>query len=93
MAGRDAFLDRPAARILAAIVLCAVIGLLAYLHRDDILAGGTAASTGDPELDACIAERTDNVSRLVADGLLDPAQADDFRDRAAEFCRFRLGGG
>lgn len=92
MGGGGSFLDGVGARILAAVICLAAAGGIALYHRDVLLADRVALPrTGNPELDACIAERAGQADALVADGLLEPAEADTFRERAVAFCEQTVG--
>lgn len=91
---RRPFLDRPAARGIALLVFLGCILLLAWLHRDDLLPGDPAeqAAPDDPAA-PCIAERSADIQRMVDEGLIAPAQAALFRERAIGMCRDQAGGG
>ena len=88
------FLDRPAARGIALLVLLGCIALLGWLHRDDLIPGdpGQQASPADPAA-PCIAERSADIQRMVDEGLIEAAQAELFRERAIGMCRDTMGGG
>jgi hypothetical protein len=86
-----AWLDRPLARGVAALVFVACIALLAWLERERWLAGDEAA-TLDPAA-ACIAERAAQIDGMLAEGLIEPGQAELFKSRAAAMCRDVQGGG
>ena len=96
--GRTAFLDRPAARGLAALVLVLCMGLLAYLHRDDLTtsSGGgdrdNAAAADDPAA-PCIERRFADIDGMIADGVIGDEQAALFRQRAEAMCRATEGEG
>ncbi|NNG03069.1 MAG: hypothetical protein HKM95_03090 [Inquilinus sp.] len=87
-----AFLDRPAARLVAVgcAVLCAVA--LAYIHRDDLLGSDEATAANDP-VAACLAERAADIDRMVADGVVDTDRATLFKSRAEALCQATVGGG
>lgn len=93
-----AFLDRPAARLVAALVILLCAGLLAYIHRDDIRryvgADLDAESDvrGDPAA-ACIEQRFAEIDGMIDEGVVDPGQADLFRQRAEAMCRATQGDG
>lgn len=86
------FVDGPGGRITAGIVLVLVAAALAFYHREDLFGSEQVTSTGNPALDACLAERLGQVERMVADGVVEGAQAEAFRSRAAELCRQTTGG-
>lgn len=91
MAGKDQrpFIDRPAARIVALLVLLLCAGSLAYLHRDDLTSTpekATPIAGGDPAA-ACIEERFNGIDKMVDEGTVKPAQAALFKQRAEAMCR------
>jgi hypothetical protein len=91
MAGPDrrSFLDRPAARVVALIVLLLCVASLAYLHRNDIFPkpeSVAAAAEGDPAA-PCIEERFADIEKMLTDGTIENAQADLFKQRAEAMCR------
>ena len=79
---KPAFLDRPAARLVAASVFVLCCALLAYLHRDDWQAGDGVVGAGvagegqgsDPAA-ACIEQRFSEIDAMIEDGVADEAQA------------------
>lgn len=96
---RPSFLDRPAARVLAALVIVLCGTLLAYLHRDDLRTVGAVGkdarnweASGDPAV-PCIAERFAEIDGMVEEGVVDDAQADLFKTRAEAMCRATIGDG
>jgi len=81
------FLDRPAARVAALAVLLACASALGWMHRADLFppeASGRAE--GDPAA-ACIAERSADIDKMQADGVIDATQAALFKSRAEALCR------
>ena len=96
---RPAFLDRPAARVVAALVILLCAALLAYIHRDDV---GTLAGIDPPEradtapddpAAACIDQRFAEIDGMIADGVVGEEQAAMFRQRAEAMCRATTGDG
>jgi len=94
-----AFLDRPAARLLSALVLILCVGLLAFIHRDDLRvvdrageAGSAAGENADPAA-ACIEQRFAEIDAMVDEGVADGAQATLFKQRAEAMCRATVGDG
>ena len=91
---KPAFLDRPAARLVAASVFVLCCALLAYLHRDDWQAGDGVVGAGvagegqgsDPAA-ACIEQRFSEIDAMIEDGVADEAQAALFKQRAQAMCR------
>jgi hypothetical protein len=91
------FLDRRRARVLVGFVALAALMAMAQIwmtaNRVDPTGKpltGEAAALVDPSgvaaFDRCKAERTADVDRLVADGLINAAQHADYRTRAIATC-------
>lgn len=80
----DSFLDRPAARLLALLVVLLCLALLGYIHREDLLATGGAE---DDPFALCFADRADDIARMREEGVIDDDRAALFRSRAEAFCR------
>lgn len=88
------FLDRPAARELALIIILLCGVCVIYLHRDDfwphpenaadIAKGGPAAP--------CIEKRFTDIDNMMADGTIEMAQVQLFKQRAEAMCRETQGG-
>jgi hypothetical protein len=97
MAGpdRSSFLDRPAARVLALVILLLCLGSLAYLHRDELWPAdqGAAAVAEDDPAAPCIEERFAGIDRMVTEGTIQTAQAELFKQRAEAMCRDTEGAG
>ncbi len=85
-----AFLDRPLARGLAALVLIACITLLAWIERARWLPGDPVAAL-DPAA-ACLAERAAQIDGMLDDGVIEAGQAELFKSRAAAMCQSMQGG-
>lgn len=85
-------LDRPAARIVAVVVMLAAAGALAAIHRDDLKAmiAGPAVAKDDP-LSRCVAEHAATIDKGVAEGVFKPEQAALFKQRAEALCRSTVG--
>jgi hypothetical protein len=80
-------LDQKSARVIALGVMAAMIGTLAYIHRDDLAGAGTVAADGPPSaLAACLEERLAAVDQMIADGMVGPEKASLFKDRARALC-------
>ena len=96
---RQAFLDRPVARGLAAVVLVFCGGLLAAIHRDDFRGPTGSAGPEEPATDTadpaapCIERRFADIDGMVDDGVVEQEQAALFRERAEAMCRATEGGG
>jgi hypothetical protein len=89
---RRHFLDRPAARVLAAVVCLGCVTALVYLERERLwrpVAGGTAA---DDPFTRCFAERAAQIDRMQEEGVVEPAQAELFKTRAEAMCRAETAG-
>ncbi len=93
------FLDRPAARILAALVILLCGALLAYLHRDDVRPAlgltETSLEDGAPDDPAapCIEKRFSEIDAMIDDGIVKAEQAAMFKQRAEAMCRATEGQG
>lgn len=102
MRGREAtpaFVDRPAARWLAALVIVLCGALLSYVHRDDLrsLAGFDDAadqttSSHDPAA-PCIRQRLAEIDGMIEEGVVTGEQAALFKQRAEAMCRATEGEG
>ena len=93
-AANGAFLDRPAARALAALVFVAAAGFLTYYERDRLFGGGPAdvtAAADDPFVQ-CFAERAAQIDQMVADKTISADQAAQFKGRAEAMCRAQTKG-
>jgi hypothetical protein len=82
----QAFVDRPAARLLALAVALACVAGLAWLHRADLFAAA-APEPADNPFARCLAERSAAIDGMVSEGVVDRAQADQFKSRAEAMCR------
>lgn len=80
------FIDSGKARVLAGLIIVAGSAILAYYHRADLFPAPEQAEIANPALAACISERTGHVDKMLADGVVKPEQADQFRTRAIQFC-------
>ncbi|WP_119166451.1 hypothetical protein [Algihabitans albus] len=91
----DSFLDRPAARLLAAGVFCGVIAVLTIQHWDDLFPPPLEEMTVDSDDPAalCIARERDQIEGMVADNPQMAAQKDLFLQRAEARCQATAGGG
>ncbi|MBO6758843.1 MAG: hypothetical protein JJ902_21110 [Roseibium sp.] len=84
-------------RITALAIAFLALLLMLWIGREDVpglstvwtgLTGSTteSAGTGNPELDACLAQRVGDVDQMRADGVINDSQYDTFRGRAVSFC-------
>lgn len=87
------FLDRPAARLVALGVLLLVAASLAFMHRDDLFPPPPAATLADDPVARCLAERAAGIEQMLAEGVIDEAQARQFKGRAAALCEAQEGKG
>jgi hypothetical protein len=88
------FLDGAPARIAAALVALGALGLLGYIHREDLIgvarvAAGDATKpvAADDPFARCMAEHGQKVDKVVKDGMIQPAMAETFKGRAEGLCR------
>lgn len=87
---RGSILDGPAARVIAAAVFVGAVGLLGWLHRDDLFPNAKAPSPTageDPAFLACLKQRTADVDRMLAEKLIDAARAEAIRASIEGICR------
>jgi hypothetical protein len=84
---RRPFLDRPIARVLAAVVLLGCVAALGYLERERLWQTATEGSAANDPFTRCFAERVAQIDRMQDDNLIEPAQAELFRTRAEAMCR------
>jgi len=93
---RGAASDRTG-RIVALCIAASALLLMLWIGRHDVPvlntawaaltgAGSQPASTGNPELDACLAQRVGDVDQMREDGVITSAQYDAFKARAEAFC-------
>lgn len=95
---RRSALDGAPARLAAVLVAVAALGLLGYLHRDDLRAAGRvaggqqAAPAADDPFARCMAEHAAKVDKMVKEGMVQPAMAETFKARAEGLCRASASG-
>ena len=82
------FLDRPAARFVAAGIFLLCLAALGYIHRDDVFPAATQnpGAKSDP-FALCFVESARKIDKMVADGLIGDDRAQRFRSRAEARCR------
>jgi hypothetical protein len=85
-------LDRPVARVLAAVVCLGCIAALAYLERERWWQVAPESAADDP-FARCFAERAGQIDQMLAEGLIQAAQAELFKTRAEAMCRTETQGG
>jgi hypothetical protein len=100
MAGRQqgSALDSRGARLVALAIALAALSLMIWIGREDVplvhglmtdvsgSAKDSAKTTGNPELDACLASRVGDVEKMREEGVINAAQYDAFRGRATAYC-------
>ncbi len=88
------FLDRPAARVAALLVALAAVAGLAWIHRDDLVAGDAerAMAAEDRAFADCYAKRAQDIDAMAAEGTVNAEQATLFKSRAEAMCRDATGG-
>jgi hypothetical protein len=83
---RRHFLDRPIARVLAAVVFVGCLAALAWLERGRLWHAADQSAADDP-FARCFAERAAQIDRMGEQGVIDAAQAELFKTRAEAMCR------
>ncbi len=74
-------------RLIALVVFAACVGAIGYIHRADLLPPEQQAdAAANPEFIACRTERTGHVTKMLADGVINQAQHDQFIERAVSYC-------
>jgi hypothetical protein len=86
------FLDRPAARVLAAAVCVGCIAALAWLERERFWPTASSGTGANEPFVRCFAERAAQIDRMQADGAIDAARAELFKSRAEAMCRAETAG-
>jgi len=91
VAGSDhrAFLDRPAARIVALIVLLLCAASFAYLYWGSLAPASEETADlakTDPAAD-CIEMRFADIDQMIKDSVIEDPQAELFKQRAEAMCR------
>lgn len=86
--GGGAFLDSKAARGLAVLVFLGCVAALGAIHRDDLFPESQAQATGTEDVfGKCFAQRKADIANMEKQGVVKPAQAKLFRNRAEALCR------
>lgn len=86
-------LDGPYARLLAALVLAAVIAALVAFHWEDIFPPEEAAVTGDDPVGLCIAQRTAEIDQMIQENPQMSGRRDTMIARIAPMCEDMVGEG
>lgn len=95
---RPRAIDGLAARLAALAVAAGLVAAMVWIGKVGFAgvamtpfeSSGTVsvgmASSGNPQLDACLAERVGAVDQMRKEGLVDAARYDTFRSRAVSYC-------
>jgi len=86
-APRRNVLDRPIARVVAAVVCLGCVAALAWLERERLWPGAASRTAADDPFVRCFAERAAQIDQMLSDGLIEAAQAELFKTRAEAMCR------
>jgi hypothetical protein len=89
---RRHFLDRPSARVVAAVVFLGCVAALAWLERERFWPSAPGDAGADDPFVRCFAERAAQIDRMQTDGMIEPAQAELFKTRAEAMCRAEKAG-
>ena len=81
------FLERPVARVLAAVVFLGCVATLVYLEREHLWQAAADQSAADDPFARCFAERAGDIDRMRAENVIEQAQAELFKSRAEAMCR------
>ena len=84
---RPPVLDRPVARGLAVLVFLGCVVALVYIERERLWHAAADQSAADEPFARCFAERAAEIDRMVAENLIEEAQAELFKTRAEAMCR------
>lgn len=86
-------------RGIALAIALAALGLMVWIGRNDVasiqyamslISGKPTSETqgsGNPELDACLAQRVGDVDQMKADGVINASQYEAFKSRAISLCQ------
>jgi len=88
----NSFLDGKGARLAALGVLIAVAALLLRIHWDDLFPPPQAELSKDDPVAICLAERAEGIDKMLAEGVIDENQAQQFKGRAEALCQAQQGG-
>jgi hypothetical protein len=89
---RRHLLDRPAARVLAAVICLALVAALVWLERERFWPTVARGIGADDPFVRCFAERAAQIDRMRADDAIDAARAELFKSRAEAMCRAETAG-
>mgnify|MGYP006445527651 CR=1 FL=1 len=91
MADARPLLDRPIARIAALLLFAGMAAALLLPEWDGAFDDGGAPPENVP-LRECLDKRLGDLREMRDNGTINHAQADQFRERARNFCHSRYGG-
>jgi hypothetical protein len=91
-APRRHVLDRPVARVVAAVVCLGCVAALASIERDRLWPGVAGGIAADDRFGRCFAERAAQIDQMQSEGLIEAAQAGLFKTRAEAMCRAETAG-
>jgi hypothetical protein len=89
---RRPFLDRPIARVIAAVVFLGCVASIGYLEREWLWPGAVERTAADDPFARCFAERSAEIDRMLAEDLIQAGQAELFKSRAEAMCRAQTPG-
>jgi hypothetical protein len=89
---RRHFLDRPSARVVAAVAFLGCVAALTWLERERFWPSAPGDAGADDPFVRCFAERSAQIDRMQTDGMIEPAQAELFKTRAEAMCRAETAG-
>jgi hypothetical protein len=84
---RRSFLDRPITRVLGAVVFLGCLAGLVYLERERLWQAAADQREADDPFARCLAERAGDIDRMLAEKVIEEAQAELFKSRAEAMCR------
>jgi hypothetical protein len=89
---RRHFLDRPAARVLAAAICLGCVAAFVWLERERFWPAASSRTGADDPFVRCFTERAAQIDRMQADGMIDATRAELFKSRAEAMCRTQTAG-
>ena len=84
-------LNGPAARIVAGLVLLAVIGLLVWLNRYELFRADVETSGLPPAVQACVEQRLSAIDDQISRGTITTEMAGPIRESVVNFCKQTAG--
>jgi hypothetical protein len=86
-APRRNVLDRPIARVVAAVVCLGCVAALAWLERERLWPGAASGTAAADPVARYFAERAAQIDQMQSEGMIEAAQAELFKTRAEAMCR------